>query len=514
MANSAKHSISKQLIKVVFAFYCAIAIAVTGIHIIAEYRYTREAVSKELQSNEVIFGSVLAAALWNLDQEQVDTVLDAVLANPIVTGIKIYQADLLFSAKGVVIENDQVASFGGANGADDQSDTIDRDGLISYDFPVVYNYQGRSTEIGRATVYSSSSVVFDRVQLGFAMLIFNAMIKTMALWFVFLWVGKRVLVNPLNKLTVAIDEVDLDRLDRFSINLESRYKNELTIIEEKFRLMVEKLKQDKVRIDEFNRDLESQVKVRTEELDDARVIAEQANKAKSLFLGRMSHELRTPLNAIIGFSKRQIRIADKDKPEQMKDMAETIFKAGNHLLMLISDIMTYMESEQGKIKVHIQTCQLQKILDDSLDMVDSMADAYGVTLHCRCRDASVLVDPGRMTQVVINLLTNAVKYNRPGGEVIISSEEKGGQLILHVRDTGVGIPESEMHKVFEPFTRLDYAESQAIEGTGIGLALCDFLMNEMGGDIKVQSHLNEGSTFSLTLALAKETLPTAVEGES
>ncbi len=514
MANPSRQSISKQLIKMVFAFYCAIAVAVTTIHISAEYRYTRDTVSKELQSNEVIFGSVLAAALWNLDRDQVDTVLEAILAIPIVTGIKITQGDQLFSAKGLVIENESVKSFWESSDEVELSRETDRDTLFSYEFPVVYSYQGRSTEIGRATVYSSTTVVLDRVELGFIMLIVNAMIKTIALWFVFLWVGKRILINPLNKLTAAIDEVDLDKLDRFSINLESRYKNELTVIEEKFRSMVKKLKQDKVRIDDFNRDLESQVRIRTEELNDARVLAEKANKAKTLFLSRMSHELRTPLNAIIGFSKRQIRIADKDKPEQMKDMAETIFKAGNHLLMLISDIMTYMESEQGKIQVQLQPYQLQKILDDSLDMVNSTADKYGITLHNHCEDAAVLVDPGRMTQVVINLLTNAVKYNRENGEVILSSEENADVLMLHVRDTGVGIPEDEMHKVFEPFTRLEYAEYQAIEGTGIGLALCDFLMKKMGGDIGVTSFTGEGSTFTLTIPLAKEIASSTVEGAS
>ena len=512
MTNPTRQSISKQLIKVVFSFYCAIAIAVTAVHILAEYRYTRDVVSQELKSNEIIFGSVLAAALWNLDRDQVDTVLEAILAIPIVTGIKISQGDQLFSAKGIVIENDVVESFSPSDDEVDLARSVDRNGLLSYTFPVVYSYQGRSTEIGRATVYSSSSVVLDRVELGFTMLIVNAMIKTVALWFVFLWIGKRILVNPLNKLTDAIDEVDLDRLDKFSIDLGSRYQNELTVIEENFRAMVKKLRQDKTEIDAFHRELESQVRTRTEELHEAKVVAEKANSAKTLFLSRMSHELRTPLNAIIGFSRRQIRIADKDKPEQMKDMAETIFKAGNHLLMLISDIMTYMESEQGKIQVHLQPYQLKKILEDSLDMVNSTAEKYGIALHNRCTDTDVLVDPGRMTQVVINLLTNAIKYNRKDGEVVIFTEEKSDVLMLHVKDTGVGIPEDEMHKVFEPFTRLDYAEYQAIEGTGVGLALCDFLMTKMGGDISLVSVPDEGSTFSLTIPLAKEVTPTLMEG--
>lgn len=504
MVNVAQHSIAKQLIKVVFAFYCVIAIAITSVHIFAEYRYTRDTVSQELESNEVTFGSVLAAALWNLDQEQLNTVLDAIMSLPIVTGVKVSQSDQLFAAKGTVIEGAIVKNYPSGKGAKPIDTSLDSDAFLFYEFPVVYDYQGGMIEIGRATVYSSASVVFDRVELGFAMLIINAMIKTLALWFVFLWVGKRILLEPLNKLTQVIDEVNLEKLDGFSIDLESRYQNELTIIEDKFRVMVGKLKQDKIKIDDFNRDLERQVDVRTEELNDAKILAEKANNAKTIFLSRMSHELRTPLNAIIGFSKRQMRIADKDKPEQMKDMAETIFKAGSHLLMLISDIMTYMESEQGNIQVNLKPVSLKKILDDSLNMVASTAEKYDISLYNHCADVRIMADPGRMTQVVINLLTNAIKYNRPEGEVTISCEEKSDKLILHVRDTGVGIPENEMHKVFEPFTRLEYAEYQAIEGTGIGLALCDFLMKRMHGDISVESFVGEGSTFSLTIPLAKE----------
>lgn len=504
---SSQNSVATQLIRIVFSVYCLVAVLVTAFHIYTEYQYTREQIYAELITNESIFGPVLASSLWDLDTVQIQTVLEGMLKIPVIIGVEIKQHDEVLARVGKVPAAGRHYVQLESGPQVKQKHTLSRregNGAISYEFPIVYEYNNTQKSIGRAIIYSDTSVIMDRIGLGFVMLVVNAIIKTAALWIIFMWAGKRILIRPLSKLTHAIEQVDLDSLDRFEIDLDVNYENELTVIEDKFEAMVVKLYQSKQRIDHFNRDLECQVKLRTEELESAKELAESADRAKTVFLSRMSHELRTPLNAIIGFSRRQVRIADKGKPEQMLDMAQTILKAGNHLLMLINDIISYVESEQGSLSVSLARYSLAQIVSDSLIFVEDLARKNNISLIDETEDFDVQTDPGRLTQVVINLLSNAIKYNRPQGSVVVRSryDHVNQKVWLSVTDTGVGISEPEREKVFEPFTRLEYAEYKAIEGTGIGLALCQFLVNEMNGDIELDSDVGVGSTFSISMPAA------------
>ncbi|WNO10676.1 sensor histidine kinase [Teredinibacter sp. KSP-S5-2] len=498
-------SISLQLIRVVFAFYCVIAVLVTGFHIIVEYRHTKSIIHDELKTNEDIFGQVLSSALWDLDKERIQRILQAMYKLPTTIGIRIDQNNELFMAIGTVQGSDRTVGYYDIHGNyDDSRDYLSE--LFSYSFPVVYEIHDQTNKIGQVTVFSDSSVVIDRIGLGLVMLVFNAMIKTLALWLIFIWVGKRILIKPLSALTDAISSVDFDKLDDFNIHLETRKGNELDVIEKKFEGMVEKLGAARKDLLELNNDLEKKVALRTQDLEAAKNQAEQANSAKSYFMSRISHELRTPLNAIIGFSKRQIKISDDSSSDKIHYMAERINKAGYYLLMLINDIIDFVDYEKGKIPIRAQRCMLSESVKDSLSIVSSFAADRGISLEDNTADADIFVDPGRLTQVIINVLTNGVKYNRTGGSVTLSCVPQEKFLHLNITDTGVGIPEKERDKVFKPFVRLDYAEAQAIEGTGIGLTLSQQLIRGMGGDLDFESTPGEGTTFTLKIPRYIETI--------
>ena len=231
--------------------------------------------------------------------------------------------------------------------------------------------------------------------------------------------------------------------------------------------------------------------------------AQAANLAKTEFLSRMSHELRTPLNAVLGFA--QLLELDPNEPLSVMQRKRVglIREAGDHLRHMIGELLDLTRIESGRLAVEIAALAVAPLLDECAEMVRPQADAAGVSLQVEAAAdlPPVRADPTRLRQVLLNLLTNAVKYNRRGGAVRVRVERGPGELSLRVNDTGVGIAEAELADLFEPFNRGAHRRS-AIEGTGIGLAVTKGLVQLMHGRLDVQSTPGVGSTFSVTLPSA------------
>lgn len=239
----------------------------------------------------------------------------------------------------------------------------------------------------------------------------------------------------------------------------------------------------------------------------ARDEAEQASRAKTDFMSGMSHELRTPMNAILGFS--QLLRMQTLSAEQL-DAAGEIYSAGQHLLSLIDDLLDLTRIEAGKLAVVAVPVNVAGVAAEALRIVKSMVSAHGLALSSNLPEGlSVQADPVRLRQVLVNLLSNAAKYNRSGGRVSIDAQAAGPQrLRLLVSDTGPGIAPELLPRLFKTFERLG-AEHSGVEGSGIGLALSKHLAERMGGNLGVETHVGEGSTFWIELPLAAAVLDAA-----
>ncbi|MFV1985082.1 MAG: response regulator [Thiohalomonadales bacterium] len=237
-------------------------------------------------------------------------------------------------------------------------------------------------------------------------------------------------------------------------------------------------------------------------IEKSRLEADNANNAKSEFLSRMSHELRTPLNAIIGFS--QLLEMEDDFNKDQKENIHEIYTAGNHLLLLVNDLIDISRIENDVEFLDIKPNKLETIIQESINMVKPIQKKYHISIDANlenCHDLCVIVDNTAAKQVFINVMTNAIKYSNENGNIIINCRKNDSYAQIDITDNGIGIEHDKLESIFEPFNRLG-KEFSDIEGTGIGLYVTKKLLEDMQGTITVTSEPNKGSTFTVKLPIS------------
>lgn len=311
----------------------------------------------------------------------------------------------------------------------------------------------------------------------------------------------RWIVRPIHRLSEASRAIAAGNLDQ-KVNFKS--VRELSLLSRSFNLMAFQLK------DSFEQ-LETRVKQRTVELNQAKQVAEAANRSKSEFLANMSHELRTPLNAILGFA--QLMNRDTSFTPQQQENIGIINRSGEHLLSLINDVLDMSKIEAGRISLSENAFDLYQLLRTIQEMFQLKAESKGLQLlidYTPEVPQYVHADESKLRQILINLLGNAIKFTQAGGvilRVVTGKDERlltndSGQITLHfeVEDTGAGIAPDEMESLFEPFVQTETGRKSQ-QGTGLGLPISRKFVQLMGGDITLSSTVSQGTIFKFDIQL-------------
>ncbi|MDH5764868.1 MAG: ATP-binding protein [Gammaproteobacteria bacterium] len=293
----------------------------------------------------------------------------------------------------------------------------------------------------------------------------------------------RSLRKPLQQLAKATKDV---ASGKFETHINVNNNDEISQLANSFNKMVNTLKQSQ------------------QELLEAKDHAENANQSKTQFLRSMSHELRTPMNAVLGYS--QLLTMESSLTDDQRESVNEILRSGNHLLNLINQVLDLARIESGNITSTPKTIELSGLITSCLPIFNNKTTSHHnikIINNIPQKQLNVFTDELNLKQIIINLVTNAIKYNKENGNIIINAEKLDNKMVkVSISDTGIGLTEEEIKTIFDPFQRLSFLNS-SIEGSGIGLTITKQLIEAMQGEIGIDSIKDIGSTFWFTLPLAE-----------
>lgn len=487
------YSISKRfsyafigVVTLILLIYASIVIYVNINRMNANLEY-------HLDNNLNIAQASLIAPLWNFDFNTVNGFIDSLFLYKSIVYVSISEDDDII-AKRVrpEFEKQDISYF------QKSPQFIVKTSDIMY----------KNSKIGMIQVAVSRKSIHQEILLNVLSIIALTVLIIVAISVMSIFITRRYISQPLLKLqesAALIAQGDLGAyIDTSSPDETGSLARDLSVMRDSIKQLFEALSESKWKLEESNRNLEQKVDERTNELAHAMRAAQEANRAKSRFLANMSHELRTPLNAIIGYSEMlHEEVQDLGHEDMLPDL-EKISTAGKHLLSLINDVLDLSKIEAGKMDLELETFEVQPLVQEVVTTIMPLAEKNTNTLTVCSTDnlGTMRADQTKLRQSLFNLLSNACKFTERGTIALDANREvvQGCPwMTFQVKDTGIGMTQEQMQKLFQVFTQGDVSTTRKYGGTGLGLAISQHFCQMMGGNITVESVLGQGSTFTIRL---------------
>ena len=449
-----------------------------------EYNLTKQEIVTEMKQLVSAIEPVLSQSIWNFDMSQVNLIINILNKQPTIDGVIIEDEKGLL--KYDIPQSDLINTGDFGMDIKTKMRNINKN---KYEFEIFSAYGQKI--VGNGTLYYSDKAVFQRVRYGFLLIIINSLLKTLALWGIFLIVSRSVLAKPMEQLIRIIRNINLDNLDQVSIRIKSKGNNELKIIENTLRQMVQNLINARAKIRENAKELEEKNKK-----------LHQIDKLKDEILANTSHELRTPLHGIIGIANSLKEHLIGKEYQKVQFNLDLIVKAGKHLSLLVDDILDFSKMKRQPLQLNRKPVDIKLLFNFVQEISQSQLDEKKLTIERKFPNElpHVYADENSLQQIFQNLIGNAIKFTDKG-TIRISALNLGTQVEISLITPSDPIPADQYETIFEVFEQENRKIDKKHSGAGLGLAIVKKLVELHDGKIWVASNERDGNIFTFTLPI-------------